>query len=165
MTSLFSTLFPMKLNKLFIANIAAVSCAMALAAGTFTNVSAAQVANAATKNTQAYEDIKIVKVNDSNFEKEILQSKKPVILEISSTSCPPCLIMIPTLISIAKNYSDIKIASVGIDPVPHCGALVTLLAICGLTHNDSYYDIAVCMLLKFFVPYLCIVFYLVTHIA
>lgn len=105
----------MKLNKFFIANIAAVSCAMALAAGTFTNVSAAQVANAATKNTQTYEDIKIVKVNDSNFEKEILQSKKPVILEISSTSCPPCLIMIPTLISIAKNYSDIKIASVGID--------------------------------------------------
>ena len=59
----------------------------------------------------------------------------------------------------------VAVASVGIDPVPHCGALVTLLAICGLTHNDSYYDIAVCMLLKFFVPYLCIVFYLVTHIA
>jgi len=61
------------------------------------------------------EDIRIVKINDSNFEKEILQSKKPVILEISSTSCPPCLVMIPTLISIAKNYSDIKVASVGID--------------------------------------------------
>ena len=59
----------------------------------------------------------------------------------------------------------VAVASVGIDPVPHCGALVTLLAICGLTHNDSYYDIAVCMLLKFFVPYICIVFYLVTHIA
>lgn len=73
--------------------------------------------HAATKNAgQIYnEDIKIVKVNDSNFESEILNSKKPVILEISSTSCPPCLIMIPTLISIAKNYSDIKIASVGID--------------------------------------------------
>ena len=61
------------------------------------------------------EDIKIVKVNDSNFEKEVLNSDKPVILEISSTSCPPCLVMIPTLISIAKNYSDIKIATVGID--------------------------------------------------
>jgi thiol-disulfide isomerase/thioredoxin len=70
----------------------------------------------AKNDTPAYsEDIKIVKVNDSNFESEILHSKKPVILEISSTSCPPCLIMIPTLISIAKNYSDIKIASVGID--------------------------------------------------
>ncbi len=63
----------------------------------------------------AAEDIKIVKVNDSNFEKEVLQSKKPVILDITSTSCPPCLIMIPTLIGIAKNYPDIKIATVGID--------------------------------------------------
>lgn len=61
------------------------------------------------------EDIRIVKVNDANFEKEILQSKTPVILEVSSTSCPPCLVMIPTLISIAKNYRDIKVASVGID--------------------------------------------------
>ena len=63
----------------------------------------------------AAEDIKIVKVNDSNFEKEVMQSKKPVILDITSTSCPPCLIMIPTLIGIAKNYPDIKIATVGID--------------------------------------------------
>lgn len=87
----------------------ALACAIIFMAGATTH--------AATKNAgQVYnEDIKIVKVNDSNFEKEILQSKKPVILEISSTSCPPCLIMIPTLISIAKNYSDIKIASVGID--------------------------------------------------
>ena len=45
----------------------------------------------------ADEDIKIVKINDDNFEN------------------PPCLVMIPTLIGIAKNYSDIKIASVGID--------------------------------------------------
>lgn len=63
----------------------------------------------------ADEDIRIVKINDDNFEKEILQSKTPVILEVSSTSCPPCLIMIPTLISIAKNYKDIKVASIGID--------------------------------------------------
>ena len=63
----------------------------------------------------AAEDIKIVKVNDSNFEKEVLKSDRPVILDITSTSCPPCLVMIPTLIGIAKNYSDIKVATVGID--------------------------------------------------
>ena len=44
----------------------------------------------------------------------------------------------------------VAIASVGIDPVPHCGALVTLLANCGL---------------KFFVPFLCILFYMVTGLA
>ncbi len=59
----------------------------------------------------------------------------------------------------------IAVASIGIDPVPHCGALVTLLAICGLTHKEAYFDIVALMTLKFFVPFLCILFYLLTGIA
>lgn len=59
----------------------------------------------------------------------------------------------------------ISIASIGIDPVPHCGALVTLLAICGLTHKEAYFDIIVLMGMKFFVPFLCVLFYLLTGIS
>lgn len=59
----------------------------------------------------------------------------------------------------------VAIASIGIDPVPHCGALVTLLAICGLTHKETYYDIIVLMAMKFFVPFLCILFFMITGIA
>ena len=59
----------------------------------------------------------------------------------------------------------VAIASIGIDPVPHCGALVTLLAICGLTHKEAYYDIVVLMAFKFLVPFLCIIFYLITGIV
>ena len=59
----------------------------------------------------------------------------------------------------------VSIASIGIDPVPHCGALVTLLAICGLTHKEAYFDIIVLMGMKFFVPFLCVLFYLLTGIA
>lgn len=59
----------------------------------------------------------------------------------------------------------VSIASIGIDPVPHCGALVTLLAICGLTHKDAYFDIIILMGLKFLVPFLCILFYMLTGIA
>ena len=32
-------------------------------------------------------------------------------------------------------------ASGGFDSLPHNGAVITLLAICGLTHRDSYADI------------------------
>jgi H+/gluconate symporter-like permease len=35
------------------------------------------------------------------------------------------------------------IASGGFDALPHNGAVITLLAICGLTHRQSYKDIAV----------------------
>ncbi len=94
-------------NGSFLTNAAAFAMALVLVAGGSTFADA--------KNVQDDEDIRIVKINDDNFEKEILKSKKPVILEVSSTSCPPCLVMIPTLIGIAKNYRDIKVATVGID--------------------------------------------------
>lgn len=90
----------------FSKNLIVFAMTLALVMGCFTTVFA---------KGAPVDDIKIVKVNDSNFEKEVLKSDKPVILDITSTSCPPCLVMIPTLIGIAKNYSDIKVATVGID--------------------------------------------------
>jgi H+/gluconate symporter-like permease len=33
------------------------------------------------------------------------------------------------------------ISSSGLDTLPHCGAVITLLTICGLKHRDSYFDI------------------------
>jgi len=107
-----STFEPILKNS-FLSNVIAFAAATALALGSVSQAYAKGAAN--VKSAAADEDIRIVKVDDNNFEKEILQSKTPVILEISSTSCPPCLVMIPTLISIAKNYRDIKVASVGID--------------------------------------------------
>lgn len=57
----------------------------------------------------------IVKITDENFEEEILNSDKPVILDFSSNSCPPCVAMLTTLIDIAKNNKDIKVATINID--------------------------------------------------
>ena len=68
-------------------------------------------------------------------------------------------------ISLEALHRIVAISSVGIDPVPHCGALVTLLAICGLTHKEAYFDIVVLMGLKFLVPFLCVLFYMLTGIA
>jgi len=35
------------------------------------------------------------------------------------------------------------VASGGLDSLPHCGGVLTVLAICGMTHKDSYNDIGV----------------------
>lgn len=45
----------------------------------------------------------------------------------------------------------------GFDTLPHNGAIITLLAVCGLTHSQSYPDIAVMTVFKILVPLLCIV--------
>ncbi len=57
------------------------------------------------------------------------------------------------------------LASEGIDTVPHAGALVTLFAVCGLTHKESYYDVGVLTLLKPVIGLLCLAFYSVTGLA
>ncbi len=56
-------------------------------------------------------EVGIIKITDENFKEEVLNSDIPVILEFSSNMCPPCLTMIPTLISIAKNKDDVKVAT------------------------------------------------------
>ena len=57
----------------------------------------------------------VVKITDDNFEEEILNSDKPVILEFSSNSCPPCVAMLTTLVDIAKNHKDVKVATLNVD--------------------------------------------------
>ena len=57
----------------------------------------------------------VVKVTDDNFEEEIINSDKPVILEFSSNSCPPCVAMLTTLVDIAKNNKDVKVATLNTD--------------------------------------------------
>lgn len=59
-------------------------------------------------------EVGIIKITDENFKEEVLDSVVPVVLEFSSNMCPPCLTMVPTLISIAKNNEDIKVATINI---------------------------------------------------
>ncbi|MDE5888692.1 MAG: thioredoxin family protein, partial [Bacilli bacterium] len=67
------------------------------------------------KNEEEAANVGIIKVTDENFSTEILESDKPVILEFTSNSCPPCVSLLPTLINIAKNNKDIKVATMNID--------------------------------------------------
>lgn len=59
-----------------------------------------------------------------------------------------------------------SISSGGFDTLPHNGAVITLLAICGLTHKDSYIDIGVTsLLIPVTAGILGIILYSITGIA
>ncbi len=68
-------------------------------------------------------------------------------------------------VSLDALHRIVAVSAIGLDPVPHCGALVTMFGICKLTHKESYFDLVMLMLFKFLVPYLCVIWYLVTGIA
>lgn len=57
------------------------------------------------------------------------------------------------------------VAAGGLDSLPHCGAIITLLAVCQLTHKESYKDIAFnTILLPIVATFVISVFYLATGI-
>ena len=58
-----------------------------------------------------------------------------------------------------------SMASGGMDTLPHNGAVITLLAICGLTHRDSYRDIFAITLIKTAAVFVVIAAYSVTGLV
>lgn len=55
-----------------------------------------------------------------------------------------------------------SMASGGMDTLPHNGAVITLLAVCGLTHKDSYGDIFAMTVIKTSMVFIVIIFHSLT---
>jgi H+/gluconate symporter-like permease len=55
-----------------------------------------------------------------------------------------------------------SMASGGMDTLPHNGAVITLLAVCGLTHRDSYKDIFIMTVIKTMTVFIIILFHSIT---
>ena len=58
-----------------------------------------------------------------------------------------------------------SMASGGLDTLPHNGGIITLLAVCGLTHRESYNDIFALTCLKILTAFLAVGFYMLTGIV
>ena len=57
----------------------------------------------------------VLEVTKENFEKEVLQSEIPVLVDFNATWCGPCKSMRPMLDELAENNTKYKIVSVDID--------------------------------------------------
>jgi thioredoxin 1 len=64
-----------------------------------------------------------VKVDNNNFQNEVLNSAEPVVVDFWAEWCGPCKMIAPALEEIAKEYAGkVKIAKLNIDENPELAA-------------------------------------------
>ena len=57
----------------------------------------------------------IIELNKDNFNKEVIESDKKVLVDFNADWCGPCRMLRPILEDVASNTEDVKIASLNID--------------------------------------------------
>ena len=64
----------------------------------------------------------VLHITKETFEKEVLQSDKPVLLDFFAVWCGPCKMIAPVLDEIAEEREDIKVCKVNVDEEPELAA-------------------------------------------
>jgi len=59
--------------------------------------------------------MKVIKVNEDNFQEEVLNAKTKVLVDFNAEWCGPCKMIRPVLDKYAEDHDNVKIVSVNVD--------------------------------------------------
>ena len=70
-----------------------------------------------------------ININKNNFQNEVLNSEKPVLLDFWASWCGPCRMVSPIVDEIAAERGDIKVGKVNVDEQPELAAQFGVMSI------------------------------------
>lgn len=70
-----------------------------------------------------------ISITSKNFEKEVLNSDKPVLLDFWASWCGPCKMVSPIIDEISRENSSIKVGKINIDEQPELASKFGVMSI------------------------------------
>ena len=70
-----------------------------------------------------------ININKKNFQNEVLNSDKPVLLDFWASWCAPCRMVVPIIEEIAGERPDIKVGKINVDEQPELASEFSIMSI------------------------------------
>ena len=71
----------------------------------------------------------VIEINNENFEKEVMKSDLPILLDFWASWCGPCKMMLPVVDDIAESMTSIKVGKVNVDECQDLAARYNVMSI------------------------------------
>ena len=70
-----------------------------------------------------------ININKNNFQNEIMDSEKTVLLDFWAPWCAPCRMVVPVIEEIAGERPDIKVGKINVDEQPELASKFSIMRI------------------------------------